>query len=165
VEQDEVLAILGAVEVTGTRLWVAGGWGVDALVGRQTRAHRDLDLLVDSQRLGECLALLAARCYAVETDWLSVRVEVVAAGRGLGGRAPGAAGSGMGVVRRRPRSGASPRWDPTSPPDAWPPATVVEQRAPANVDRDPQVTLRPQQARSKPVDQQTRLPVSERSSG
>jgi len=82
VEQDEVLAILGAVEATGTRLWVAGGWGVDALVGRQTRAHRDLDLLVDSQRLEECLALLAARCYAVETDWLPVRVEVVAAGRG-----------------------------------------------------------------------------------
>ncbi len=81
-EQDEVLAILGAVEATGTRLWVAGGWGVDALVGRQTRAHRDLDLLVDSQRLEECLALLAARCYAVETDWLPVRVEVVAAGRG-----------------------------------------------------------------------------------
>jgi len=25
VEQDEVLAILGAVEATGTRLWVAGG--------------------------------------------------------------------------------------------------------------------------------------------
>jgi len=82
VEQDEVLAILGAVEATGTRLWVAGGWGVDALVGRQTRAHRDLDLLVDSQRLEECLALLASRCYAVETDWLPVRVEVVAAGRG-----------------------------------------------------------------------------------
>ena len=51
-------------------------------LGRQTRAHRDLDLLVDSQRLGECLALLASRCYAVETDWLPVRVEVVAAGRG-----------------------------------------------------------------------------------
>ncbi|MEJ7691059.1 MAG: hypothetical protein WKF76_11865 [Nocardioidaceae bacterium] len=81
-EQDEVLAILGALEATGTRLWVAGGWGVDALVGRQTRAHRDLDLLVDAQRLEECLGLLAARGYAVETDWLPVRVEVVAAERG-----------------------------------------------------------------------------------
>lgn len=81
-EQNEVLAILGALEVTGTRLWVAGGWGVDALVGRQTRAHRDLDLLLDAQRLEECLGLLAARGYAVETDWLPVRVEVVAAERG-----------------------------------------------------------------------------------
>jgi len=77
-----VLAILGTLEATGTRLWVAGGWGVDALVGRQTRAHRDLDLLVDAQRLEECLGLLAARGYAVETDWLPVRVEVVAPERG-----------------------------------------------------------------------------------
>jgi len=61
VEQDEVLAILGALDATGTRLWVAGGWGVDALVGRQTRAHRDLDLLVDAQRLEEFLGLLATR--------------------------------------------------------------------------------------------------------
>ena len=81
-EQDEVFAILGALEATGTPLWVAGGWGVDALVGRQTRAHRDLDLLVDAQRLDDCLCLLARRGYAVETDWLPVRVEVVAAERG-----------------------------------------------------------------------------------
>ena len=60
-EQDEVLPILGALEATGTRLWVAGGWGVDAFVGRQTRAHRDLDLILDAQRFEECLGLLAAR--------------------------------------------------------------------------------------------------------
>jgi lincosamide nucleotidyltransferase A/C/D/E len=28
------------------RCWVMGGWGVDALLGRQTRPHHDLDLLV-----------------------------------------------------------------------------------------------------------------------
>ena len=42
----------------------------------------DLDLLVDAQRLEECLGLLATRGYAVETDWLPVRVEVVAVERG-----------------------------------------------------------------------------------
>lgn len=81
-EQYEVLAVLGALEATDMRLWVAGGWGVDALVGRQTREHRDLDLLVDAERLEECLSLLAARGYAVESDWLPVRVELVAAERG-----------------------------------------------------------------------------------
>ncbi|MDQ3485221.1 MAG: hypothetical protein M3445_07400 [Actinomycetota bacterium] len=55
-EQNEVLAILAALEATGTRLWVAGGWGVDALVGRQTRARRDLDLLLDAQRLEATVA-------------------------------------------------------------------------------------------------------------
>jgi lincosamide nucleotidyltransferase A/C/D/E len=27
-------------------VWVDGGWGVDALVGRESRRHKDLDLLV-----------------------------------------------------------------------------------------------------------------------
>lgn len=30
----------------GVSCWVMGGWGVDALLGRVTRAHKDLDLLV-----------------------------------------------------------------------------------------------------------------------
>lgn len=81
-ELDEVLAVLHALESTETRVWVAGGWGVDALVGRATREHRDLDILVDAERLEECLSLLAARGYAVETNCLPVRVEVCAADRG-----------------------------------------------------------------------------------
>ena len=32
------------------RFWVVGGWGIDALLGRVTRPHKDLDvLLVRSQ--------------------------------------------------------------------------------------------------------------------
>lgn len=30
---------------------LAGGWGVDALVGRPTRTHRDLDVLLDEARV------------------------------------------------------------------------------------------------------------------
>jgi lincosamide nucleotidyltransferase A/C/D/E len=39
----EVLDVLGAAEIP---VWVDGGWGIDALVGEQTRAHEDLDLVV-----------------------------------------------------------------------------------------------------------------------
>lgn len=81
-ERGEVLAVLDTLQAADMRVWAAGGWGVDALVGRQTRDHRDLDLLVDAERLEECLRLVVARGYAVETDWLPVRVEVAAAGRG-----------------------------------------------------------------------------------
>ena len=77
-----MLAVLRVLQATGMRLCVTGGWGIDALVGRQTREHRDRDLLVEAQRLAECLSLLAARGYAEETDLLPVRVEVVAAKRG-----------------------------------------------------------------------------------
>jgi lincosamide nucleotidyltransferase A/C/D/E len=34
------------LEGAGVRFWVMGGWGVDALLGRQTRPHKDLDVLV-----------------------------------------------------------------------------------------------------------------------
>ena len=34
------------VREAGLRCWVMGGWGVDALLGTQTRPHHDLDLLV-----------------------------------------------------------------------------------------------------------------------
>jgi lincosamide nucleotidyltransferase A/C/D/E len=37
----------------GIRCWVVGGWGIDALLGRESRAHKDLDvLLVSCEHLG-----------------------------------------------------------------------------------------------------------------
>ena len=74
----EVLEVLDALERAGVRHWLAGGWGVDALVGAETRRHRDLDLMVDAEDHEACMATLAGLGYTVETDWLPVRVEVVA---------------------------------------------------------------------------------------
>lgn len=42
------------------RVWLTGGWGIDALLGEQTRTHKDLDVILlfeDIQRLRELLAL------------------------------------------------------------------------------------------------------------
>lgn len=36
----------GLFESCGARWWVAGGWAIDLLIGRQTRPHGDLDVLV-----------------------------------------------------------------------------------------------------------------------
>jgi lincosamide nucleotidyltransferase A/C/D/E len=41
-----VLALMNALDSAGVSAWVAGGWGVDALIGHQTRRHYDLDLVV-----------------------------------------------------------------------------------------------------------------------
>jgi hypothetical protein len=44
----DVGTVLGIAHRAGfDRVWIAGGWGVDALVGRQTRLDSDLDLAVD----------------------------------------------------------------------------------------------------------------------
>jgi lincosamide nucleotidyltransferase A/C/D/E len=56
---------------------VDGGWGVDALVGEQTRPHADLDLVVPLATLDPTLAALARLGFAVDFDEQPTRVVVV----------------------------------------------------------------------------------------
>ncbi|HYO20179.1 MAG TPA: lincomycin resistance protein LmrB [Dermatophilaceae bacterium] len=74
----EVTEIVGWLEARHATYQVNGGWAVDALLGRQTRAHRDLDVFVDTEVVDEFLAWLEERDYAVAEDWLPIRVELVA---------------------------------------------------------------------------------------
>ena len=67
---DDVLPLLTLVRAAGADVWIAGGWGVDALVGEQTRPHRDLDLL---HRLDQEPALLTALSGAGFTQTLDAR--------------------------------------------------------------------------------------------
>jgi lincosamide nucleotidyltransferase A/C/D/E len=77
---DDVAAVLDALDEAGVRYAVGGGWGVDILVGRQTREHRDLDLGVDATCFDACLRALGELGYARETDGLPVHVELKADG-------------------------------------------------------------------------------------
>jgi lincosamide nucleotidyltransferase A/C/D/E len=51
VEPECVIEVVNALEREGIAVWLDGGWGVDALVGEQTRPHTDLDLAVDRDEL------------------------------------------------------------------------------------------------------------------
>jgi hypothetical protein len=42
---EDALSVLDVLRNAGADVWIGGGWGIDALVGRQTRQHRDLDLM------------------------------------------------------------------------------------------------------------------------
>ncbi len=78
----EVLLVLDALTAAGCRWWLEGGWGVDALVGRQTRPHRDVDVELDSTAEQVALDVLRRLGYRIETDWRPNRVELVASDRG-----------------------------------------------------------------------------------
>jgi lincosamide nucleotidyltransferase A/C/D/E len=41
-----VVQVLARLDAAGVTAWLDGGWGIDALLGRQTRTHDDLDLIV-----------------------------------------------------------------------------------------------------------------------
>jgi lincosamide nucleotidyltransferase A/C/D/E len=77
---EEVLAVLDAVRSTGCRYWLEGGWGVDALVGGQTRPHRDVDVDIDAEYEAAVLDALAHLGYVLETDWRPNRMELAAPG-------------------------------------------------------------------------------------
>jgi lincosamide nucleotidyltransferase A/C/D/E len=70
---DDALSVLSLLGEAGAEVWIAGGWGVDALLGRQTREHRDLDLLHRQEQEPAVLAALAAAGYAETLDWRPVR--------------------------------------------------------------------------------------------
>jgi lincosamide nucleotidyltransferase A/C/D/E len=73
-EADDVLAILTALDEIGAHYWLDGGWGVDCLLGEQTRAHSDLDLVVHRPHLEAVTAYLAGQGYAVIRDWLPTSI-------------------------------------------------------------------------------------------
>jgi lincosamide nucleotidyltransferase A/C/D/E len=57
----DVFDILDVLDAVGVRWWLAGGWGVDALIGRPTRRHKDLDLVIERDDVESAVMALAAR--------------------------------------------------------------------------------------------------------
>ena len=56
---DDVIAVYQSLEESGIKVWLDGGWGVDALLEEQTRPHDDVDVVVrieDVARMREILS-------------------------------------------------------------------------------------------------------------
>src|SRR5215207_5088241 len=71
-----VLGIVAALERAGVRVWLDGGWGVDALVGEQTRDHDDLDCVIALSYAPVSRNALALLGFAVALDELPTRFVV-----------------------------------------------------------------------------------------
>jgi lincosamide nucleotidyltransferase A/C/D/E len=55
----DVLAVIECLERNGVDVWLDGGWGIDALLRRETRAHDDLDLVIAQDDLPGAQSALA----------------------------------------------------------------------------------------------------------
>src|SRR5215475_12811696 len=56
---EALLELLRLFEDAGIEVWLDGGWAVDALLGTQTRPHKDVDIILrtaDLEKLRHCLA-------------------------------------------------------------------------------------------------------------
>ena len=76
-EAQEVVALLDQLAQAGIGVWLDGGWGVDALLRRQTRAHDDLDLVVELAHVPELQRLLAGRGYVLRGGGAPKSFELV----------------------------------------------------------------------------------------
>ncbi|MFD0022477.1 nucleotidyltransferase domain-containing protein [Streptomyces sp. NPDC058382] len=69
----DVLSVLSVLRGAGADVVLAGGWGIDALIGEETRGHRDLDLLHRHEQEPALVAALTAAGYAQTLDRRPVR--------------------------------------------------------------------------------------------
>jgi len=71
---EDVLVVMDRLSSKGVKVWLDGGWAVDAALGEQTREHDDLDLvgeLADVDATGQALAPLG---YSLTLDERPIRV-------------------------------------------------------------------------------------------
>jgi lincosamide nucleotidyltransferase A/C/D/E len=73
---DDVLAILAVLRDVDVDIWIGGGWGIDALVGKQTRQHRDLDLMHRDNQEPAVVTALADTGFVQTLGWRPVRFVV-----------------------------------------------------------------------------------------
>jgi lincosamide nucleotidyltransferase A/C/D/E len=59
----DVVDLYETLERLGVEIWIDGGWGVDALLGEQSRPHQDLDITIQQKDVPELRQLLRARGY------------------------------------------------------------------------------------------------------
>ena len=55
-----VVDLVEALQTQGAHPCVGGGWGVDALLGHQTRDHSDLDLWLPAKEFAQLIVIFAA---------------------------------------------------------------------------------------------------------
>lgn len=59
----DVINFYTELQNLGIQIWIDGGWGVDALLGKQTRIHRDLDIVIRQKDVSRARELLETEGY------------------------------------------------------------------------------------------------------
>ena len=60
---DDVCGFLDQLDAHSIRIWLDGGWAVDACLGSQTRRHGDLDIVIEERDVPVAVAALRGRRY------------------------------------------------------------------------------------------------------
>lgn len=75
-KKEDLMNLLDLLDQMKISYWIDGGWGVDILLGKQTREHRDIDVDFDHEFTEPLLERLKEHGYEVTTDWSPTRIEL-----------------------------------------------------------------------------------------
>jgi len=50
-------------------VWITGGWGIDALLGKQTRPHKDLDVLMHADHIHQACQIIEKEGFSSKKLW------------------------------------------------------------------------------------------------
>ena len=129
----DVLDLYNALEQLEVLIWIDGGWGVDALLEKQSRPHKDLDIAIQQKDISKLRELLKTRGYneikleiarphnfvMADTHGHEIDVHVIfldSKGNGIygpienGEMYPAAALAGTGIIAGQAVRCISPEW-------------------------------------------------------
>jgi lincosamide nucleotidyltransferase A/C/D/E len=129
----DVIDVYTSLENLGVEIWIDGGWGVDALLGEQTRPHKDLDITIQQKDVAALREFLHAQSYREikledarpwnfvlgDENGREIDVHVIVPddkGNGIygppekGEMYPGASLTGTGSIERQAVRCISPEW-------------------------------------------------------
>jgi lincosamide nucleotidyltransferase A/C/D/E len=66
---EDVVEICKKLSANGIQVWLTGGWGIDALLGEQSRPHKDLDVIMLLEDMIRMTELLSEDGYELDTLW------------------------------------------------------------------------------------------------
>jgi len=69
VNAEDVIRIYALLSTHGIQVWLNGGWGMDALLGEQTRPHKDLDIFVQLEDVIRMRDLLTRDGFSLKELW------------------------------------------------------------------------------------------------
>ena len=64
VNEKDAIEIIFYAEENEIAIWLDGGWGVDALLGEETRVHNDIDLFVEKSNSKKFLEIIKEKGFS-----------------------------------------------------------------------------------------------------
>ncbi len=80
VSAEDVIHLYQSFLTNGIQVWLNGGWGIDALLGEQTRPHKDLDMFVLVDDVNYLCELLGRAGFTLKELWSENRWDMDAKG-------------------------------------------------------------------------------------